>query len=92
MKKRKIQALPLIQSGLTLANVKVLFRVINEIGEKVAFLSYKDIGEKLGMSYETVRYHFIALEKCGYLTIEKINAKRSAYHIKMAEAKKLANG
>lgn len=59
-----------VQSGLTNANLSVLFRIF-VISEHITYMSFRGIGEWLGMNHENVRYHFKALEKAGYLTIEK---------------------
>ena len=64
MEKINFQAFVLIHSGLTMANVNVLCSVIERYGKEIR-LSYRDIGEDLGMTYENVRYHFMALEKLG---------------------------
>ena len=54
MEKINFQAFVLIHSGLTMANVNVLCSVIERYGKEIR-LSYRDIGEDLGMTYENVR-------------------------------------
>lgn len=88
MEKINFQAFVLIQSGLTMANVNVLCSVIERYGKEIR-LSYRDIGEDLGMTYENIRYHFKALEKLGYLTIEKRSTRKFVFHINMEKANEL---
>lgn len=75
-------------SLITRANLRVLTRIC-EIGESISNMSYRDIGKMLGMSYENVRYHFKALERNGYLTIEKQSAKKFVFHINVEKLKEL---
>lgn len=53
-----------IVSLLTRANLRVLSRIC-KIGESISYMSYRDIGEILGMSYENVRYHLKLWKKMG---------------------------
>lgn len=88
MKKLNLEAFRLIKSGLTLANVNVLSSVVNKYGYDIR-LSYRDMGYDLGMTYENIRYHFKALEKLGYLTIEKRSAQKFVFHINKEKANEL---
>ena len=77
-----------IVSLLTRANLRVLSRIC-KIGESISYMSYRDIGEILGMSYDNVRYHFKALEEDGVIVIEKVNCRKMVFHINMEKAKAL---
>lgn len=89
MEKLKFEAFPLIKSGLSIANAMFLFRLCSEIGEDITYMSFRDIGNKLGMTYENVRYHFAKLQKRGFITIEKVNSRKAFYHINMEKVNKL---
>lgn len=78
----------MIMSFLTRSNLRVLSRIC-KINETISNMSYRNIGEILGMSYENVRYHFKALEVCGIMTIEKVNSRKVIFHINMKKAKAL---
>ena len=88
MNKLNLEAFRLIKSGLTLANVNVLSSVVNKFGYNIR-LSYRDMEYDLGMTYENIRYHFKALEKLGYLTIEKRSTRKFVFHINMEKANEL---
>ena len=84
----KVNDTAVIESGLTNANLNVLLR-ISVIGERITYMSFRDIGKWLGMNYENVRYHFKAFEKADYLTIEKVNSRRLLFHLNMKKVKEL---
>lgn len=88
MKKINLEAFRLIKSGLTLANVNVLSSVVNKYGYDIR-LSYRDMEYDLDMTYENIRYHFKALEKLGYLTIEKRSPRKFVFHINKEKANEL---
>lgn len=89
MKNLKINAYPLIKSGLTTANVIVLSSIIEKFGNEIRYMSYRDLGQELCMVDENVRYHFMALEKAGYLTIEKQSARKFVFHINRKKLEEL---
>lgn len=89
MKNLKIDTYPLIKSGLTTANVIVLSSIVEKYGNEIRYMSYRDIGKELCMNHENVRYHFKALEKTGYLTIERQSAKKFVFHINVEKLEEL---
>lgn len=91
MKKLKIYAYSLIKSGLTTANIRVLSSIAEKYGNEIRYMSYRDIGKELCMNHGNVRYHFNALERSGYLTIEKQSAKKFVFHINVDKFNKLVN-
>ncbi len=79
----------LIKSGLTKANSIVLIKIIREFGSIIRYMSYRDLGHEIGMSYENVRHHFKALENNGYMIIEKNSAHKFVFYINVEKVNKL---
>ena len=61
---------------VTKSNLKMLSRLIELYGYDNPFQSYRSTGKALGVSHESVRYHFKELERAGYLKIEYINQRK----------------
>lgn len=55
--------------------------LVSKFGYDVRYVSYVDLGIAYNKSRETVRLYLQALEKEGYLTIEKVSAYKRAYHL-----------
>lgn len=72
---KKKQTFFLLKKGLTASDLSLLSEVISMYGYKFS-ASYRQIGEKINMTYENVRYHFKKLEKVGLISIEHSSTRR----------------
>ena len=79
----------LVKGGLTKANAVVLVKIQKEFGNIIRYMSYRDLGHVMGMSYENVRHHFKALESNGYMVIEKSSAHKFLFRINVEKVNKL---
>lgn len=74
--------------GITLSNMLALCKVIEAYGYKFS-MSYKQIGNSIGMTYENVRYHFKKLEEVGLISIEHSSTRRLVCNINEDKIKEL---
>ncbi len=71
----------LLKGGLTFANLTTLAKVVNRFGDKVCYLSLRDMAKELKMNHVTLWLHLKAGEKAGFLTITKASARKLIFHI-----------
>lgn len=78
----------LLKKGLTVSDLNLLSEVIKVYGYYFN-VSYRNIGAKVNMTYENVRYHFKKLEKVGLISIEHSSTRKLVCRIKKEKVNEL---
>lgn len=78
----------ILESYASKKSMKFLFELL-KMGESFCYMSYRELGEKLDMSHENARKHCAALEKAGYIKIEKLSKRRQIFSLNMDKIKSL---
>lgn len=78
----------LMATNVSLKTINVLLQVMEMYGNEFS-VSYRTMGKKLGMTHENVRYHFLLLEKAGFVKSEKSKTHQHLHHLNMDKIKEL---